>query len=329
MDHAKNVPAENPSDREIVITRTFDAPRALVWQAMTDPQHVVHWWGPRGFSTTIEAMDFQVGGVWKHVMRGPDGTKYPNRSVFKEIVAMERIVYSHGGECENGPGVHFIATWTFETVADNKTKLTLRSVFPSAAARDFVVKEFGAIEGGKQTLERLGEHLPQMLADGQPFVITRIFSAPRTLVWQAWTEREHLLEWFGPSDFKTTTAKLDFRPGGTFHYCIQGPDGKEMWGKFVYREIVAPEKIVLVSSFSDAAGGLTRHPASPNWPLEMLCTTTFAERDGNTLLTLTWLPLNATAIESQTFNATRPSMSQGWGGTFARLIAYLSKITKP
>jgi uncharacterized protein YndB with AHSA1/START domain len=150
------------ADREIVVSRVFDAPRELVWQAMVDPRHVIHWWGPRGFTTTIEEMDVRPGGVWKHVMRGPDGTNYPNQSVFKEVVKPERLVYTHGGRREGGPGVSFVATWTFEVVGPGKTKLTMRSVFPSAADRDFIVKEFGAIEGGKQTLERLGEYLPKM-----------------------------------------------------------------------------------------------------------------------------------------------------------------------
>ncbi len=129
---------------------------------MTKPEHVVNWWGPRGFSNTIETMDFRVGGVWKHVMHGPDGVNYPNEKVFKEIVKPEKIVFSHGGGREGGPSVDAVATWTFDEIASGKTKVTLRMVFPSATERDFVVKEFGAIEGGKQTLERLGEYLPKM-----------------------------------------------------------------------------------------------------------------------------------------------------------------------
>jgi len=150
------------SDREIVIKRDFNAPRKLVWEAMTNPKHVVNWWGPRGFSTMIEKMDFRVGGEWKHVMRGPDGVNYPNQSVFTEIVTPERIVFQHGGKREGGPGVSFVSTWTFDLVEGNKTKVTIRMVFPSAAERDRVVKEFGAIEGGKQTLERLGDYLAKM-----------------------------------------------------------------------------------------------------------------------------------------------------------------------
>jgi uncharacterized protein YndB with AHSA1/START domain len=146
-------------DREIVLSRVFDAPRELVWDAMTDPKKVIHWWGPRGFTMTIEEMDLRPGGVWKHVMHGPDGTDYPNYSVFKEITKPERIVYSHGGGKKDGPSVNFEMTWTFDVVEENKTKLTLRQVYASNEDRDTVAKVYGAIEGGKECLARLGEFL--------------------------------------------------------------------------------------------------------------------------------------------------------------------------
>jgi len=152
------------SANEIVLTRVFAAPRELVWKAMTDPEHVVHWWGPNGFTTTIKKMDFRVGGVWQHVMHGPDGTDYPNSSVFREIVVPERVVYSHGGAKKGGPAARFVATWTFEAVDEKTTHLTLRMVFDTPADRDVVVKEYGAIEGGKQTLQRLADYLPTMAA---------------------------------------------------------------------------------------------------------------------------------------------------------------------
>ncbi len=158
----------------------------------------------------------------------------------------------------------------------------------------------------------------------QDFVITRTFNAPRELVFKAWTQRDRLMQWFGPKGFTMTTATLDFRPGGIFHYCLRSPDGKEMWGKFVYREIVPPEKIVLVNSFSDAAGNLTRHPMSPTWPREMLSTTTFTEHDGKTTITLRWSPLNATEAEQKTFDGARDGMTMGWTGTFEQLTEYLA-----
>jgi uncharacterized protein YndB with AHSA1/START domain len=150
------------ADREIVISRVVDAPRELVWKAWTDPEHVAKWWGPNGFTTSIEIMDFRPGGVWKLTMHGPDGASYPNKSVFVEIVEPERIVFNHGGAREGGgPGATFTATWTFAVEGDG-TKVTGRLVFPTAEARDIVIREYGAIEGGKQTLAKLADYLTKM-----------------------------------------------------------------------------------------------------------------------------------------------------------------------
>ena len=320
----KNNPTSGTAGREIVITRVLHAPRELVWQAWTEPAHVAHWWGPRGFTTTIKRMDFRVGGQWEHTMHGPDGTNYPNKSTFKEIVPHERITYAHGGGRETGPGATFTATWTFETVEGNKTRLTGRMVFPSAEARDFVVKEFGAIEGGKQTLERASEYLAGL--QSKPFIISREFNAPRDLVWKVWTEREHFARWFGPKGIQVTFAQFDLRPGGMNHYRMTTPDGKEMWGKAVYREIVPPTKLVWINSFSDKDAGITRHPLTKDpWPLQLLTTVTFAEQAGKTTVTVNWLPYESDADERRVFDAGRESMKMGWGGTLEQLEAYLGK----
>ena len=156
------------------------------------------------------------------------------------------------------------------------------------------------------------------------FVLTRTFDAPRALVFAAWTEREHLMMWFGPKGTTIPTAKLDLRPGGSFHYCLRMPDGGEMWGKWVFREIVAPERIVLVSSFSNAAGEIVPAPMIAGWPLQTLSTTTFVERDGRTELTLRWSPLDATDAQRTLFGNMHDSMRGGWGGTFQQLEAYLA-----
>jgi uncharacterized protein YndB with AHSA1/START domain len=152
--------AADTAAQQIAITRVFDAPRKLVFEAMTDPKQVVQWWGPRGFTTTIHEMDMRPGGVWRHTMHGPDGTDYPNKTVFIEAVKPERIVYSNAGGKKGEVGAQFEAPWTFEAQGD-KTKLTLRMVFPSAAVREHVVAVYGAMEGGKQALERLAEHLAE------------------------------------------------------------------------------------------------------------------------------------------------------------------------
>lgn len=155
--------ASDSAEREILIERIFDAPRELVWEAWTNPEHVAQWWGPDGFTTTIKEMDFSVGGVWKLTMHGPDGMEYPNSSVFREIVKPERIVFAHGGKREGGPGAHFLSTWTFEALGD-QTRVRMQLLFDTPAERDRVIREFGAIEGGKQTFARLAEYLEKVLS---------------------------------------------------------------------------------------------------------------------------------------------------------------------
>ena len=157
MPAEKNEAAAS-ADQEIVTTRLFDAPRQLVFEAWTDPKHVAQWWGPRGFTNTIHEMDVTPGGVWRLTMHGPDGVDYPNRIVFTEVVKPERLVYDHGSR-EGDPG-EFHVTVTFAEES-GKTRLTMRALFDSAEACR-KVKEFGAVEGGNQTLERLAEHLPKM-----------------------------------------------------------------------------------------------------------------------------------------------------------------------
>ncbi len=163
------------------------------------------------------------------------------------------------------------------------------------------------------------------LSENQEFVITRDFDAPRERVWRAWTEREKLMQWFGPTGFTMQHAKLDLRPGGIFHYRLRSPHGQKIWGKWTFREIVAPERLVVVTSFSDAQGGITRHPMEPNWPLETISTTTFEEHDGKTSITIRWAPFDATELEMKAFAKAHSGMQQGWGGTFAQLAEYLAK----
>ena len=154
------------TDREMVITRILDAPRELVWKAVTNPQHVTQWWVPDGFTDTLGKMDFRVGGEWKHTMHGPDGKDYPNKSTFTSIVKPERIEYSHGGSRKGDPEAQFDASWTFEAL-DKQTRVTMRAVFPTTEARDAAVKIYNAIEGGKQTLAHLAEYLLTMETCGE------------------------------------------------------------------------------------------------------------------------------------------------------------------
>lgn len=154
-------------------------------------------------------------------------------------------------------------------------------------------------------------------------VITRVFDAPRDLVFKAYSEAERLAQWWGPKGFTMRVLRFEFRPGGVFHYSQQAPGGDEMYGKFVYREIESPERIVFVSSFADAEGNVTRNPWSAEWPLEVLNVLSLTENDGKTTLTLSGGPLNATEAERKTFETSVPMVQQGFKGTFDQLAAYL------
>lgn len=149
----RKVDVRNAIDREIAVTRVFDAPREMVFESWIDPEHISNWWGPHGFSTTTHEMDVRPGGVWRLTMHGPDGTDYDNKIVFVEVVKPERIVYDHVSSPE------FRSTVTFEEQG-GKTKLTLRMLFDTADERDRVIRVHGALEGAKQMMERLARFLP-------------------------------------------------------------------------------------------------------------------------------------------------------------------------
>lgn len=155
------------------------------------------------------------------------------------------------------------------------------------------------------------------------FVITHLLDAPREQVFKAWSEAECLSQWWGPKGVSLKVNKLVFKPGGVFQYLMEMPDGSNMWGKFHYMEIIQPERMVYLSSFSDAEEGVTRHPMAPDWPLETLSTLTLTEQDGKTLLRLEAIPYNATESEKQIFEASHNSMRQGFGVTLNQLEAYL------
>jgi len=316
--------SEKISDREIVSTRVIHAPRELVFKAYSDPAQLAQWWGPKGFTNTFETFDLRPGGEWRFVMHGPDGTDYQNESVFTDVVPGERIVFDHLSDPK------FRATHTLESLGGGKTRVTWRMVFETAESCDAVRPCVPACH--EQNFDRLEAQLARLGA-AEPagdagFVISREFAAPRELVWKAWTEAGRLNQWWGPKGFEMLASKLELRPGGVFHYGMRAPNGHEMWGKFVYREIVAPERLALVVSFSDAQCGVTRHPMSATWPLEVLNTMMLAEHGGKTTMTLHGIPVNATEEERKTFAAGRDSMRQGFKGTLDQLEEYLAQAQK-
>jgi uncharacterized protein YndB with AHSA1/START domain len=256
-------------------------------------------------------------------MRGPDGMIYAMTGVIRELAEPERLVFASMALDENGdPLFEILNTVTFSSLGSKtEIKLCAQVIKATAAAPQYLR---GMEMGWSQSLDRLAAELAGSRSNTGVFGITRAFVAPRDLVWKAFTEPEHLVQWWGPKGFSMQVARLDLRPGGVFHYSMRSPEGRTMWGKFVYREIAAPERITFVNSFCDEQGDLVRNPFNPNWPLEVLNTITFSEQEGKTTLILSGGPINASEEEAQTYEGGRDSMQKGFTGTFDQLAAYLA-----
>jgi uncharacterized protein YndB with AHSA1/START domain len=146
---------ESTAEREIILSREYEAPRALVWEAWTQERHLAKWWGPNGFTTTIQEIDVRPGGAWRYVMHAPDGTNYDNVVLYSEVVERERLVYVHGDGEDHARDFHVTVTFAER---DGRTTVTSRMLLPNAEARRMAVG-FGAVELGNQTFARLAEHL--------------------------------------------------------------------------------------------------------------------------------------------------------------------------
>ena len=148
------------SAREIVVTRVLDAPREIVFDAWTDPSLASRWWGPRGFTTTTLSHDLRAGGAWRYVMHG-GGTDYPNRALFREVVRPERLAYRHDDDGATGQGFEVVVTFDDR---GGKTLVTLRTICANAWERERLVRDNGAIEGARQTLDRFAQLLASQRA---------------------------------------------------------------------------------------------------------------------------------------------------------------------
>ena len=303
-----------PSEREIVMTRVFDAPRELVFEAHSNCEHMSRWWGPRGFTLSLCEMDFRPGGAYRFVQRAPDGAGYAFRGEYREIVPPERIVWTF--EFEGMPGHVSVETATF-TEQDGKTLLTATAIYDSVEDRDAMLQS-GMEAGLRETWDRLAEYV-----EGRDLVIERIFDAPRELVWKAWTEPERVMRWWGPKEFTSPAAQIDFRVGGKYLFAMRSPgfqEGRDLWSTGVYREIVPLERIVRTDSFADEKGNVvpaTYYGMNADMPLEMLVTVTFEEHEGKTKLTLHHVGIPA--------GADREGANQGWSESLDKLAEYLAK----
>ena len=237
---------DNRAERQVVITRIFDAPRELVFQAWTDPRRMAQWWGPHRFTNPVCELDARPGGAWRIVMPGPGGVEYPCGVVYREVVKPERLVFTNNATDQKGnPLIEGLTTVTLAE-HDGKTKLTLHT--SAVALVPEAIQMIGGMEEGwTQSVERLSCRIAAETsaagAAAREIVAARVFDAPRELVFDAWTDPEHVAQWWGPNGFTNTIHEMDVRPGGVWRFVMHGPDGVDYNNKIVYIEVVKPERL--------------------------------------------------------------------------------------
>lgn len=248
---------------DLVIIRTFDAPRELVWKAWTEPQSFMRWWGPKDFTTPVSKIDLREGGKYLNCMRSPEGQEYWSTGVYRDIVPMERIVCTDSfadGKGNIVPASYYgmlgdwpkelLVTVTFEEI-DGKTKMTLRHAgIPKGKMSE------DTETGWNQSFDKLAESLKAeapltVIAEPgkQEIVLTRVFDAPRDRVFKAQTDPQSIPRWWGPKRYTTVVDKMDPKPGGMWRFIHRDAEGKEYAFKGVYHEVRSPERIVYTFEF--------------------------------------------------------------------------------
>jgi len=315
------------------ISRVFDAPRDLVFKVWTDPTHMMHWFCPKEFKSLFVDMDLRIGGKYRFGMMSPSGKTHIAGGVYQEIETPERLVYTHVWEqtcadaCEEKESeLHGVETYITVDFIEQGQKTLVNFMHDGLPDAETVLSH---TQGWTSFLEHLGSYIDgRSEAGSEELVITRSFDAPRDLVFKVWTDVAHLAKWWGPKGAKMKHTALDLKPGGTFHYCMEF-GGSEMWGKFTYRDISAPERLIFISGFSDKDGNMTKAPfpgMEDKFPLEVLNIWTFEEKDGKTLATGRALPFNASQEQRDFFKGMNASMQGGNKGMLDQLEAYLKTL---
>lgn len=315
--------AKNKSN-EIRIVRVYDAPVKAVWDAWVDPKQAAQWWGPRGFTITTHSKDFKVGGTWHYTMHGPDGTDYPNKTLYHEIEKYSKLVYDHGGYDDRPP--LFRVTVNFSEVK-GKTKMEMSMGFASPEIAEEMGK-FIKKAGGNGTWDRLAEYLEKESTGKEKFVINRTFDAPLNMLYEMWTMPKHFQKWLPPTGMNMEFIRADIKAGGTTFYCMFDSDKLyKMYGRAHYLELNGKDRILYTQEFCDEKENISRHPLAPTWPASMLTRVELTEEGPDkTRVTVTWEPHGPTTPEElDTFIKARGGMTQGWTGSFDKLEAYLEK----
>jgi uncharacterized protein YndB with AHSA1/START domain len=288
-----------PSDCEIAMTRDFDAPRTLVWEMFTKPEHIRQWWGCKHLEVTVCEVDFRVGGEYRYIGKMPDGNLCPFKGVHHEIVYPEKIVFTEIFDVDMAREHPALITTTF-TERDGKTTMHLLARYDSKETRDAVLQS-GMESGAAAGYDKIDE----LIAPLTRLTITRELAAPRALVWRAWTEPAQFAKWFGPRGFTIPRVELDVRAGGALRYDMRGPNGMTFTAVGTFTDVRAPERLAY----------LERSEENGEVVFENLNTVTFVERDGKTLLTLEMRIVRANKLAPKYL----AGASQGWTETLDKL----------
>ena len=294
--------------RKVVFTRTFDAPRELVFKMWTDPKHIAQWWGPHGFTNPRCEWDARPGGAIYIDMTGPDGRVYPMNGQFREVVEPERLVFvSAALDAAGNPLFSVLNTVTFTEQSGRTTMRLEASVIDAGPAAAQYLQ--GMNEGWGQTLERLASHVATTASDRE-IIATRVFNAPRELVFNAWSDPQHLAQWWGPRGFTTTTHSMDFRAGGIWRFTMHSPTGTDYPNRITFDEIVEPQRIVY-------------HHGGDGEPVDFHVTVTFqAEGADKTRLNMRMVFPSA---DAKNLTEAKYGAIQGLHQTMERLAQYVAK----
>jgi len=298
---------------DLIIARTFNAPRELVWQAWTEPEMLMNWICPHGFTVLFARADLREGGEWSSGMKHSDGDEYVMKGVYREIDPPRRLVMTHVWEDDTQPGhdPKSAGLITIDLVEiDGRTIMTFRHEgLPTTVSRD----EHRI--GWNGAFDHLNEFVLKETSAtaSQEVTLSRTFVAPKDLVFEMWTKPEHIKHWFGPDGFTTTTHEMDFRVGGKWRFIMHGPDGTDYPNLVVYTEIVPTELIRYDhSDDSDEPGIFFRAKV------------TFDEIDGETTVTLNSIFDSPEALQA----VMRFGVIEGGRQTLARLANYVVNEVK-
>ncbi len=311
---------------EIHITRVYEAPVALVWDAWTDLDQVAQWWGPRGFTITTHHKDLRVGGTWQYTMHGPDGKDWPNFTRYHEVVPRAKLVYDHGATAEDAAPL-FRVTAEFRDLGSGRTELRMCMTLATAEAAQ-QTRVFIKAANGNSTWDRLAEYLEKQASQHEIFVINRSFDAPLETMYDLWTKPEHFAKWLPPTGFTMEFRRADIRSGGDAFYAMTNGQFT-MYGRVEYLKVQPPGHIEYTQCFTDEHENISRHPGAPVWPERMHTLVTLtAEGPSATRVTVRWAPYGAASpAEVAAFTDARTGMTMGWTGSFDKLEALVMEAT--